>query len=519
MFQGVSLPTYVPLPGPRPDLPGTSQGLDPAYFQFPADLVTSVPQPPGDGSDVSALGIITQAAPPAMDQNVAWQAVNKAVGVIFRMTMVAGGDYASKVNTTIAGSDLPDFLYNANTTPYGVIAALPQFARSRCADLTPYLSGDAVKDYPNLANYSTYSWRTGVVDGHIYCVPASRAPFGSVFAYRADIFDQAGISVGNPPHDADDFKRLLLAVTRPQSNLFGMAATSTTYFGLNTGSPLLGLFRAPTNWRLDSSGKLVKDFETDEYAAAVGYARDLFTAGVYHPNSPTYAGGAPVDSDFRAGKFAVYATSWGAFLQNWNPLAAANPNGKMLPMLPFAHDGGQPVYLAGSGNFGQTFITQQHSPERVQMLLRIMNFFAAPFGTREWLLNYYGVKDADYTVDASGAPTFTQQGRAELSIPWRYITSPPPALFDPANSKEYATVSYATEQGMLAALQLDPTLGLYSGTAFNQGLPAQDTFYSGVSDVVQGRRPLSDLTQLVQGWRAAAGDKMRAEYQDGLAST
>ena len=108
------------------------------------------------------------------------------------------------------------------------------------------------------------------------------------------------------------------------------------------------------------------------------------------------------------------------------------------------------MYLAGSGNFGQTFITQQRSPERVQTLLRIMNFFAAPFGTQEWLLNYYSVKDADYTVDASGAPVFTQQGRAELSIPWSYITSPPPALFDPANSKEYATVSHTAEQAMLA---------------------------------------------------------------------
>src|SRR5262249_37977931 len=62
-FQGVALPTYVTLPGPKPDLPGNSQGLDPAYFQFPTELVKSVPTPPGDGSDVSAIGIITQAAP------------------------------------------------------------------------------------------------------------------------------------------------------------------------------------------------------------------------------------------------------------------------------------------------------------------------------------------------------------------------------------------------------------------------------------------------------------------------
>jgi putative aldouronate transport system substrate-binding protein len=518
MFQGVRLPSYISLPGPKPDLAGNAQGLDSAYFQFPSNLVKSVARTPGDGSDVSVLSIITQAAPPPMDQNTAWQAINKEVGATFRLTMVGGGDYPAKVNTVIAGADLPDFLYNSSTTPYGVIAALPQFARSKCADLTPYLSGDAIQEYPNLANYSTYSWRTGVVDGRIYCVPASRAPFGIVLAYRGDLFDQAGISFPSAPKDADEFKRLLVAVNRPQANLYGIATAATYVFGLATGGPIQGMFRAPTNWRLDASGKLQKDFETEEFAAAVGFARDLWAAGVYHPNTPTYAGGAATDADFRGGKFSVYPTSWGAYLQNVNPMLTVNPNARMLPVLPFAHDGGKPVYLSGSGHFGQTFITQQRSPERVQMLLRIMNFFAAPFGTEEWLLNYYGVRDVDYTMDASGAPSFTPQGRAELTLPWRYITSPPPALYDPLNSKDFATVAHQTEQAMLASIQTDPTLGLYSATAFNQGIPAQDTFYSGISEIVQARRPVSDLAQIVQDWRTRAGDKMRAEYQDQLAS-
>ena len=51
------------------------------------------------------------------------------------------------------------------------------------------------------------------------------------------------------------------------------------------------------------------------------------------------------------------------------------------------------------------------------------------FGSQEWLLNYYGVKDIDYKFDDSGKPVPTDQGRAELTATWRYITSPPYALF------------------------------------------------------------------------------------------
>jgi putative aldouronate transport system substrate-binding protein len=40
--------------------------------------------------------------------------------------------------------------------------------------------------------------------------------------------------------------------------------------------------------------------------------------------------------------------------------------------------------------------------------------------------------------------------------------------------------------------------------------------YAGVSQIVQGRRPLTDLDGIVAEWRNQAGDKIRAEFQDAL---
>src|SRR5947209_11999482 len=58
----VTSPTYLPLQGGvQSDLPGNASGLDPAYFKFPSQLTKSVPQVPGDGSDVSAIVVLTYA--------------------------------------------------------------------------------------------------------------------------------------------------------------------------------------------------------------------------------------------------------------------------------------------------------------------------------------------------------------------------------------------------------------------------------------------------------------------------
>jgi putative aldouronate transport system substrate-binding protein len=515
---GVRLPTHVPfVDGPTPDLPGNEKGLDPAFFKFPTQLVKTVPQPPGDGSEVSAIVIVTYAAPVPMDRNTTWQAINKAVGSTIRLDMVPSAEYPQRVNVVLAGAELPDFIYNTtSTTPQGVIPSLPQFLRTRCTDLTPYLSGDAIKEYPNLAHYTTYTWRSSVIDGKIYAIPSARPPINGLIMYRADLFEKAGVPFQQAPKDADEFKRMLQAVTRPQENQWGIATGSTSYFGLTPGNALAGVFRVPNNWKLDASGKLVKDFETPEFEAAVGFARDLWAAGLYHPNSPTYGG--TINDEFIGGRFAVLPGVWGQYVQNYDNLLRNNPAGRIAPMHPWAHDGGTPTFSAGSGNFGVTYVRQQSSPERVKMLLRVANFFAAPFGSEEWLLNYFGPKDVAHTYNAEGAPVQTEQGRVELTATWRYITSPAYALFSAYRSQEFATQSHAAQTAMIDALVLDPTQGHYSATAFSQGTLAQDTLFGGVSDIVQGRRPIADLKGLVAEWRTKAGDKMRAEFQEAIAA-
>src|SRR5205814_5680454 len=132
------LPSYVPVQdGPKADLPARADGVDAGYFTFPQTLFKSVKETPGKGEDVTLLTNIIQGAVVALDQNSAWQAVNKDMGLTVRQRLYGSADYRNGLNTTIAGGDLPDTLYNS---PMKYIPSLPSFLQAQCADLTPFIS-------------------------------------------------------------------------------------------------------------------------------------------------------------------------------------------------------------------------------------------------------------------------------------------------------------------------------------------------------------------------------------------
>jgi len=509
----VKVPSYVPVQdGPKPDLAARADGVDAGYFAFPQTLFQSVKEKPGKGEDVTLMTNLIQGAIVGLDQNAAWQAVNQDMGLTVRQRLYGSGDYRNGLSTTIAGGDLPDTIYNP---PQKYIPSLPVFLQTQCADLTPYIGGDAVKDYPNLANIPTPCWAETVVNGAIYAVPVPRAPFLNAFLVRQDLVDQAHLA---QPTSADEFKKFLLALTDAQQNHFGLAAANTgTSFGLGSQSPLLMIFGAPNNWRLDSGGKLTKDYETAEYKAAVGFARDLWSAGVWHPDTRTLTG-TTLSTALRGGQAAVASHSFGALIAQWPLLAAQDPAARLRVIHPFSTDGkATPIYHTGPSNFGMSFI-KKGSDDRVRLLLRVLNYIASPFGSREWALLNYGVEGVHFTRDAKGITALTDKGKAEVLSTWKYITNNPQVLYDANQSQEYASNIQQDEKAMADVAIPDPTLGFYSATYSAQQTPLDQAIGDGVADIVVGRAPLSDLDGLIRDWRNNGGDKARAEYQEALAA-
>ena len=514
------LPSYIPFTGgAKPDYFIDDPRYDVGFDNYPANPIKAVPEPPGQGSDVNVLIANYFPPPTPFDQNPTWQAVNKALNANVQMSMVAAADYRAKFATVIAGDDLPDIMHIF----YGYTLApnLPAFFKAKCADLTPYLAGDAAKEYPYLANIPTYAWKNSVsaIDGQLFLIPIQRhlptfPGNGGYFFKNTEMWDKE-IGADYTPKNAEDFKRVLQQLNRPQEgrSAIGNHGRDKWLFGL----PHYGaMFGAPNNWRLEPDGKLVKDYETEEWKAAVGYLRDLMAAGLFTPDAATMTTSR---NDFVAKKFAVsvegYGNAWSDF---WRRGLQQNPPTYFGLIKPFpAHDGGKVQVFLSQGFISMNAL-KKASPERIKELLRIMNFLAAPFGSEEDLLLTAGIKGQDYTVDEKGNPLPTPEGVARARyVPWQYIAQRPYVNYQP-DIPGFAKGSHEAQQILIPVGVEDPTNGFYSAAASGKGTTAETVFSDGVRDIILGRKPMSAYDGLVKEWASSAGDQMRKEYMDAMAA-
>jgi putative aldouronate transport system substrate-binding protein len=509
---GVQLPTYVPYAGAQPDSPGSPDGMiDAGYKAYPANRPKSVTTTPGDGSDINIMTYTTGAVPPAVDQNTGWQQVNKEVGANLKMNMTPFADYfGTKLQVTIAGGQLPDLFFIIADPG---ITLVPEFFNAACADLTPYLSGDAVKEYPNLAAIPTRSWKTTVYDTKIYGVPVPLRPYFWWYWVHQELLDQDGLK---QPTSADDLKQQLVHFTQPNAGLWGQGVEAGPIYAYGLWMGLFtSIFGAPNNWAVDSaSGKFTATFETDQYKAATAYVRDLYTAGIFHPDSSNYNTISARDA-FQARKF-VYRYDGLEMYGFRKPPVPLTPAPNIQLVKPFGATGGAGSYWYGRPNFGFVVMPKTLSQDRIKMLLRVLNYLAAPFGTAEDLLLRFGVKDSEWT-DGPNGPQFTDKGMADF-MPWRNIVAPAPVAYLPVSAPEFPTLLQDWERELAAVGIDDATVGLVSRTYAQKGATANRTLGDGFDDIVTGRRPMSDYDGLVKDWLDAVGTTAKSEYQQAYAA-
>ncbi len=513
-------PTYIPFTGgPKPDYHDDNPLFADGYDNFPAQPFKANTQAPGTGAPLNVLVTAYFPSPTPVELNPTWQAINKQLNAEVRMNIVPGADYRPKFATTMAGDDLPDIMHIF--FGYSVAPNLPQFFKSKCADLTPYLSGDAAKDYPYLAAIPTPAWKNSVaaVDGALYLIPIHRPMFsiqprGGNFFKNNEMWDP-DIGANTVPKDAADFKKILTQLNRPNENryAYGQSGMNDTLFGIGCFAQM---FNAPNGWKLDG-GKLLRDRETEEYKAAVGYLRDLMASGLMPPDITNINNARTELSQTR--RIAVTQEGQGnSWVDLWQRGLQANPQFHFSMINPFPATAGQKtINYLGTG-FVSMNVLKKGSPDRIKEILRILNWLASPFGSQEDLLLSYGLEGSDYTKDDKGNPKPTQDGISRAGwVPWRYMAQHPWVYYQ-AGLDGFAKASYDAEHATIPIGIDDPTNGFYAPTAYTKGAVADIAWNDGIRDIITSRRPFSDYDTVTKEWATAAGDQVRKEYMDAMAS-
>ncbi|MFI9562161.1 extracellular solute-binding protein [Streptomyces rishiriensis] len=494
------LPAFVASNVVTPDIPaknGSAIGFT-AKLDL-ATLKTSVPEKLGKGGKVTVMSPFW-GSPPKAD-NAYYQGMNSLIGVDVAWQNQDGNTYDQKLGAVLASSDVPDVVV---VPGWNMTGRIPSAIISKFADLGPYLSGDAVKEYPNLAAIPTDAWQRSIFGGKLLGLPQP-SPYvtGIVPLYRKDVFDKKGYTV---PRSADEFMALAKEITDAKAKRWAcldMKWTAWQMFGVLSGS------EKPLGWNL-VDGKLVNRVETDEYLEALEWTRKLFAAGVVHPDAELGKTAPDPGPKFAAGEFLIYANNISQWWGRTAEQATQNPEFRIWGMDVFAHDGGDPHLWAEQPAGIFAFVNKKASESVIRDVLAVANVTAAPYGTKEYMMTNYGVEGTHYTVK-DGVPVKTDKGNNEVLNAYVMVASPAATIAHP----DFPAVAKAQVEWQQHAGAFTKKSSFY-GMQITE--PARytnlsDGFEQLEDDITRGRKKISDMQQAVSDWKSKGGDKLRDWYK------
>ncbi|RIQ37814.1 type 2 periplasmic-binding domain-containing protein [Jiangella rhizosphaerae] len=497
------LPVHRPFNGPAPDLPGTPDGVNPGFLRYPEvrNLVRTVPEPPGDGRPVTAMTPNWAPARPAMNENSFWQYLNSQLGSDLDVQLVPGADYANVFSTTVASGELPD-LFTLYRAP-----RLPELLEAEAVDLTDHLAGDAIAAYPNLANIPTEAWRFSVYNGRIRTIPLWRGlRTSNVLFQRTDLLEAAGLPTEFS--DFDEFLDVAREISDPAHNRWAFAN-----FPMEFLRQCLGIDNRWTHDGEDFVSYWADERQADFFEAG----RKLMDAGVVHPDAFT---GAGHKERFMSGESVFAAdgmSAWAAYYQN---VASSFPDvagtfkidGTRVFDFADGYDGApwrgaDVLEQCGIGNGAQ---------DRIETVLAVANYLAAPIGSVEKLASWYG-KEGDHFTIENGEPARTETGNVEWLNLGLLMNAP--FEVEAPGFPDAVSVQHAFQTYLNSDAKRNPADGLYVESLVANGGSLDITMTDLTNEILQGRQDAGAWRTAVDDYQLNGGEEIALELAEVYAAT
>jgi putative aldouronate transport system substrate-binding protein len=502
------LPTLKKMDLVKPDLPGEGPIPD-GFLSYPSNLVDAITEKPGTGGQaIRTMAPWWGPTPPGLGRNSFLNAANTELGVQVNPSMQDGITYADKLSATLGARDVPDLL----NAPNWEVDKIPRFSDAVSAlfeDLTDYLKGDAVNAYPMLATLPTAAWEYCLWGGRLAAIPfPTDGAFAWMLFQRKDLLDAAGVAA---PTTIDELYQAGKKMTNAGKGVwaFGTVFDMVQQFFGAPGSSQNG-------WRKKSGGGLEHKYETQEYRQALEFVVRLFKDGMIHPDVLS-SKGADEKTLFNGGKIVLFQDGPGAWQGMQGEQVKVTPTFNMQPVRPFsAAGGGKPVLWGSEKPIFYTFVKKGLGKDRTEELLRVLNWCAAPFGTKEYELAAYGVEGKHFTRGPDGSPLPTDLGRKELAGQYTSLGGRVAAKVKSSDTPNYVQDYINYHKETIQYLEPDLFKGIKLELPANYSKVLQPT-EDKIQDIRFGRRPLSDLDTIVKEFRSGGGDEGRAFLEKALA--
>ncbi|MFW6597574.1 hypothetical protein ACQBAU_03340 [Propionibacteriaceae bacterium Y2011] len=494
---GVTLPTYTQI-DVAADIESPNEYCIPGFLRYPESPVSVVPEKPGDGTKtVTAFGQTSISKSPPMEQNQWWMNVNEQTGITFDISWVKGAEFLPKVQTMIAGNDLPDVM----SLPK--LPRLGQVLEAKFEDITEYVSGDAIAEYPGLANFATAAWEQTVFDGSIRGISRPVVPISSRLQARTDTLAELGIEPVFS--DGEEFLALCREITDREAGLFAMRQPTATFFK--------AMFSLPNEWEQTDQG-FRHEIESPRFTEYLEFVTSMWAEGLFHPESFVNANRMP---EFQKPSFLLYEVGGAGFTKAMPLYTPGAPTLTVKPVVPPLVDGGgnAPTRITGAGD-SLFALRKGIDPDHARTVLRMLNYFASPFGSAEYLTVQHGKEGYDFNIDSDGQIVSTEHAPNEI-FP---ITLFPgtPAFNYSAGYPEVVEAECAYEAEASKSVVLNAADGLYSPTAIDKETGLSRKITQEISDIIQGRKQVSEWANVVKEFLADGGDDIRAEYEEAAAA-
>jgi putative aldouronate transport system substrate-binding protein len=246
----------------------------------------------------------------------------------------------------------------------------------------------------------------------------------------------------------------------------------------------------------------------------------LWTDGAYHPDSATIDVAMSTEM-MTAGQIGMATNGFAAVFGNSGfrtTIKETVPDADLQPLIMPGADGGQGVTYQGTGIFGYTAMPGaiEGDDERIDTLLKVVNYLHAPFGSEESTFLRYGIEGVHSDRSDDGGFVLTDLGTTEQgALVYPFLSE---NYFYYPGAPDEAVAAQKHNEAMAQVAVSNPCALLFSPSQGEFGATLAQLLTDMYTEVVTGRSGIEKLEEVRAEWRERGGDQIRAEYEEMLAA-